>query len=363
MMDDNWGKKTQTGFLERAPQPGEFQASGESAAPKVLLARAGQFDAVLPDVEWQVKSNLDVFACVTFSALNCIETVFAFLLANDGLSEKAKTFLRENGYIAPSGKVNFSDRFTAKMSGTTKNGNYLTNVGESARNDGLVPEADWPFIDRVPGQTDDEYWNAYYAEIPEEVKAKGKRFREVFRTWYEWVLVGNGDAAVTPLLDALPYGPVQIAAPICSPWDGSAVVKRCGSTRAQHATMIYGYERFKDWKDFDHYKASQKLLTWNYYMPYGLQYFVEEIGAPARFFVNLMYGDVGDEVRRMQSAMQRFGYMKQGVFGPFGPQTAAAVLAFQLHEKVDDEKTLREQAGKNFGPRTRAALNRLLQTA
>src|SRR3990167_11069550 len=73
---------------------------------------SGDWTPYLPEGEWQYNSHMDSMACVTFSALNSIETQYRFLT---GL------------------KRNFSDRFTAKKSGTTGKGNYLYKVTDSMR--------------------------------------------------------------------------------------------------------------------------------------------------------------------------------------------------------------------------------------
>ena len=51
------------------------------------------------------------------------------------------------------------------MSGTTKEGNYLTKVGDSIRNDGLVPESVWGVDDSI------KTWDDYYSEIPENISS------------------------------------------------------------------------------------------------------------------------------------------------------------------------------------------------
>ena len=134
----------------------------------------GNWDASLPPGEWQKFNQLETMACVTFSALNIIETQLKFL----------------QGFTP-----NFSDRFIAKMSGTTPQGNHLWKVADTVRLEGLVLESDWP----TPPQFD---WNTYYAEIPEQVKAKAIKYE----IKYEWLTSIEKDY----LINELKHAPIQI---------------------------------------------------------------------------------------------------------------------------------------------------------
>ena len=121
-------------------------------------------------------------SCVTFSALNSIET-----------QEKEQT-----------GKqVNYSDRWIAKMSGTMRNGNYLYKVADAIREFGLVLEEDYP--------TPAKYtWDEYHADIPEsllsELKAKGQAWLKKWDVAYEWI-----PAQLAALQYHLKHAPVQLA--------------------------------------------------------------------------------------------------------------------------------------------------------
>lgn len=371
-------------------RPTDFVAGAESgigAAP--TLEESGQFDVYLPDEESQVNFDLgamiDTSGCVSFSALNCLEILFNRKIARGEISAEQKKFLTDEGYInKETGKVNFSDRFTAKMSGTTKLGNSLGAVGDSIRNHGLVPERDWSWPDMsdlqdtvwTPGNPGvskyEERFARYYAEIPAAVKAKALRFRDFFgkeAITYQWILVGTPNTAIAR--DALKRGPYQIAAAVCSPWssnDGMPPIPACGCN-TQHATIIYGSREDGAWKDFDHYKSFRKLLAADYCIQYAVQYYLDLTPktpqAPASvigyvYSKNLKYGAVdSSEVRMMQAGLQyakdKAGkpYMKPGVFGPFGPQTKDALGRFQTDRGITDP----DGQGTNFGPKTRTALS------
>src|SRR6185436_3344551 len=121
---------------------------GESSFGMEKLCPTRDWTPYLPVFESQSYKYFDPFDCVTRSATNCLEILWKRRYGDE---------------------VNFSDRFTAKMSGTTPIGNTFVNVGDSIRHDGLVPEVDYtaPFdlISR------DEYYKAIDPKLIDEGKA------------------------------------------------------------------------------------------------------------------------------------------------------------------------------------------------
>jgi len=108
--------------------------------PYEVKLESGDWRPYLPVAEKQ-KNPVETMACVTFSDLNVLEI-------------QAK----QQGGSEP----NWSDRFIAKLSDTTPQGNYLDKVADTVRKFGLVQESDWP---TPPNAT----WATYYADIPQEV--------------------------------------------------------------------------------------------------------------------------------------------------------------------------------------------------
>lgn len=367
-----------TGVIEKDPDPRAWIAGGETGVVATVLEQSGQYDAYLPDEEAQsfyTPAHFDTQSCVTFSALNNIELLLNRMRARGLLSKKQEDFLRNEGYINPqTNKVNFSDRFTAKMSGTTQGGNYLEAVGNSMRNHGLVPESTYPMPDwdQLKGKSQNEIWAIYMAEIPVAVKNKALKFKEYFDINYEWVILGKTPTDAV-LKEILKKGPFQIAAQVCAPWsnnEGMPPIPACGCG-AGHATLVYGW-RDQDMarKLFDHYRSFRKLLASDYCMQWGLQFAIKEkvpstdIPLNYVFRVQLKYGAPESvEVRAMQKALQtlkdQYGkpYMTPGVFGPFGPQTKSALGRFQSERGIKDP----DGQGTNFGPQTRTAMNSALQ--
>jgi hypothetical protein len=87
---------------------------------------AGDWEPYAPPGERQSSYKGDSMSCVSFSAINSIETQEKFLTGN---------------------QPNYSDRWTAKRSGTTRQGNYLWKVADTIRKEGLVLQEDYPTPD------------------------------------------------------------------------------------------------------------------------------------------------------------------------------------------------------------------------
>src|ERR1700737_3679960 len=98
-----------------------------------------QFSHVVP---------IDTDACVSYSLVHIIESQIKFLTGLD---------------------IEFSERFLAKMSGTTLNGNKLVTVLDALKKYGLVLDKDWP-------EPEVFTWSEYYAPIPQDVIDKGQEF-------------------------------------------------------------------------------------------------------------------------------------------------------------------------------------------
>lgn len=337
----------------------DFIAGAETGiGTQTPLTTYGQYDEFLPDEETQYDYRFDTFACVSFSALNDLETVFNLKYATGMFGEKEKQWLKDNGYVDyRTGKINFADRFTAKMSGTSQNGNSLGIVGDSARNHGLVPESAWSWPKEMSeSMTPEQKWSLYYAFIPQNIKDMGLKFRDMFDIGYQWVILNTPEKANDIIKTWLPYGPIQIASAVCPPWnstDAMPPIQGCGCT-TQHATMIYGYQDGVSLKDFDHYRSYRKQLAWNYCIPYAMQYYVnvKTTIKPVPPLVNLSYGAPDTSAtREMQTCLQYLGYMTKGVFGPFGPQTRTALAKYQVASGIVDSPQ-----GTHYGPRTRASM-------
>jgi len=241
--------------------------SGVDYEPRLAVP---DWTSYLPSDEWQRNATLDTMACVSFSCNNCIETQLNWMLAEDLLSLETKNWLIEKGYLESNNKINFSDRWLAKVSNTTKDGNYLVVVGDAARKIGLVPEKLWPW-----DRSKEWSWEEYYKEPPAELYSLAEEFLEHFKINYEWIYTINPFGASDPypvqeVIKQLHHAPLQIATPVCSPWNTIEVIERCGLSNASHATEKYGFMA-NVWNDYDSYDPFKKRLALNYQIPYALK--------------------------------------------------------------------------------------------
>jgi hypothetical protein len=179
-----------------------------------------------PEVETQNRWGFDRLACVTYSCLNCIESLYYY-----------KTGVWRN----------FSDRFLAKASGTNRLGNSVANVFDTARKTGLVDESIYPDVQGG--------WEEYYKEIPLEIINTAKDFLAGWSLYREWIRTDNRDA----IFNALKEAPLQVVVAYAS---GNGYLNPTG--KYNHAVMCYGAEYGKCWYIFDHYTQSTKTYAWEY---------------------------------------------------------------------------------------------------
>lgn len=165
-------------------RPEDYIAGGASKIKYEVRNASGNWAQFLPPGEHQYSNRGDSMSCVTYSALNSIE-----------MQEKLLT-----------GKqVDYGDRWTAKRSGTTSQGNYLYTVADTIRAEGLVLESDYPH----PGSYT---FSEFMAPIPEplstQLLAKGKLWLQKWDIQYEWINV-TADSFRYHLKQA----PIQIVIP------------------------------------------------------------------------------------------------------------------------------------------------------
>lgn len=161
-------------------RPTDYVHGLVGSLPYEIRNQSGDWTDYLPSTERQSNRNTDTMACVTYSLLNVIETQIKFLSGKDS---------------------NYSDRWLAKMSGTTTTGNYLWKVADTVRLKGLVPQELWP-------EPADYTWDSYYSDIPLEIQSKGLEFLKNWTIAYEWI-------ELTPesLLKHLKHAPLQVVIP------------------------------------------------------------------------------------------------------------------------------------------------------
>lgn len=356
-----------TGVIEELPSPLDAVAGAESSIAYKEVLPGGDWREFLPKDESQWL-GFETSACVSFSAHNVIETQINHMVKTGLLAGERLQKLKDLGFFDDTGRFNVSDRFTAKMSGTTILGNTLKAVWDSIRINGLVPEKMWP----AEGV---QNWNQWIAEIPQDVKNYGKKVLDILEFKYEWVVVGNcGAPNLEFLKQQLKQAPLQLAAPAC-PRGNSEIIPNCKVCVTQHATQLYAIDEFLE--QYDSYDSFRRLLAIDYPLPYimkGVVYLKTAPLPPApepfgHVFNQKMYlGQRNNqEVLWLQKAFKRLKEMGKftpsidvWVTGNYAQRTQLLVKEFQTQYQLASAADIAYINGRWVGAVTRAKLNELL---
>lgn len=132
--------------------------------------------------EKQYFSNFDTMSCVSFAADNVCE-----------IQIKDQTGIERN----------FSDRFLARGSNTTQQGNYVSTVLDALRFLGNVDEAVWP----KPAEP--TTWDAYMATIEPQIFPQAAKFKTLYDLQYEYI----ADMSPANVQHQLQHAPLMITIP------------------------------------------------------------------------------------------------------------------------------------------------------
>lgn len=256
--------KKQTGLINIGPKVNDFVLGADNSLSSVIRIESGDWRDFLPTTEKQfVKAKFDTMSCTTFSFLNVIEMQMNWLIKNKKLTKAQLDFLKENKYYDEKGNINFSEAYTAILSGTTKQGNHFQKVADAGRHFGLIPQNLLPFGN---AKTWEEWHNP--ARITDEMKQLGEKFKELFTIGYEWVFFDNeagiAEEAGKKCFQALKHAPLQIAIPI----------------PGTHAVVCDYMELNKRFGKFDSYSPFQTDQDWKSPVHYAFKVVIDPITAP-----------------------------------------------------------------------------------
>lgn len=306
----------------------DWSSSGESGIK--WKDNCSDWSSFLPTYEFQVGTYVATQACVTFSALNAIEIQLK--------QQTGKEF-------------NFSDRFTAKMAGTTLKGAQMTDVLYSITHDGWLLEEDWPFDRSNEGKID---WDEYYKEIPQELKDKAKKNLEDadWEVKYEWVNMGQCNPSLISIKHELQQAPLQRASSFGS-----------GLCATEHATVLYKIDDEFIYI-FDSYDGGIVKNPLDYPMPWLMKIVVQPKSVLPNLIPPIMkdlyYGMKDNEVKYLQQKLIKLGYLSKGLdTGFYWNLTQLAVKKFQRDYKVASLPVLLWNNGKLVASLTRNKLNSL----
>ena len=273
---------------------------------------SGDWESVLPAEETQFNDEGDSMSCVTFAELNGVET-----------QEKAQT----GTY------VEYSDRWIAKMSETTPEGNYLWKVAEAIRKYGLVKEESYP-----RPQTK-WTWGEYHKEIPEpllvQLKAEGQEWLKKWDVKYESI-----DFNKTSLMKHLKMTPLTVVIP------GHAILNFRTTAQVVHY--------------FDTYPPHKKTTSSVIQAMKIVLYKKEQALDPDMLLIDLKFGDKGSQVLRLKRALTRLGWFSaEG--DTYNEHLSKVVMSYKLANVHDNiwarfwEKYVYQ--GRNINSRDRENIN------
>jgi hypothetical protein len=366
--------------VEVPPGPRDWRFGGETGFDAADRP-ARSWGAYLPDTEIQYQrrrpgslaSRFDTSACVTFSCHNALETLYTEKARAGAIPAATVSALAAAGFVVGN-QVNLSDRDTAARAGTDEQtGNSFNRVLETLRTVGPIPEADHPFDPAI------QSWEEYMVPGP-QLQAKRDLWLATFGLKYEMVFWSGDnltmDQKLARIAAALADGPVLASTPVCPAWSRSKAregvpIADCGMQKGGHATLLY---RLGDLErmHFDHYEPFRKTLDRGYWLQHAFRVSLELKGPtaapapkkPTPPEVSLKLGSTSRQVLDLQACLAYLGYqsVRSHPDRPkFGERTREALLAFQLAERVDDPAELARLNGEHYGPRTKAALWRVLR--
>ena len=227
------------GFIDRV-RDSDWRLGANDNLDLQKVSNTGDYTDVIPKWESQIGLYMDTMACVTYSALDCLETIFGQIMQD-------YSYLDE--YRDENGDINFSDRFIAKLSETTHQGNYFTKVGDAIRGYGILKESDWdfPYKQRTPVFA----WDDYYTDISQELLDKGKDFLSYFDITYRLIPINNIN-----IKEQLKYGPIQISYSTKSPIVDGIIQNNIAYHHPNHAVMIYNVKDDGVIEVLDHYERN-----------------------------------------------------------------------------------------------------------
>jgi len=218
------------GFIPSYPQPDDYVLGGYSPLPKDVLQANGQWDEFLPVDEFQSKV-IETMACTSYGTTSAIETLVNRLFGTEH---------------------NWSDRWLAKISGTTRTGNNVSIVCETLRKLGV------PFQERWDYTPDIDSWDKFYEVPPPKLYDHAKQdFKDIYEMKHEFVFPDEKS-----LKEALQYSPLGVSVYAWVQRDG--LHYKPEGLIDNHWCVLYGYEDGKYWKVFDSYDNTRKKLAWDF---------------------------------------------------------------------------------------------------
>lgn len=219
-----------------------------ASLPFIVYQPNGQWDAYLPKKEYQCLGSIETQSCTSFGTLGAVETLINRVFGD---------------------KVEFSERFLAKNSGTNpeNGGNDPHTVAESLRLEGVVFQERWDFTEEIKSVEE------FYSEVPVEIfKFATKDFNYSVKHEY----VGTDIFSIKKALQTCAPGFSVYA------WQKNedGIYYKPSGVTDNHWVFIHGYDDEKKvWKVSDSYKDdtedNKKLYSYESVPKIVKRYYVE----------------------------------------------------------------------------------------
>lgn len=165
---------------ERAAQDGSEWLFGSQSPSSLYEIPLAERENYLPMGEVQ-RGSEDFSDCASRGPVNFLEAEFTYAYKNGLMKPESKRWLKANGYVQ-NGKVDFSDRWVAIGSNTTRQGNSLKAPLSAIHTFGLIPK---PMLPAEKWMSFDDYHNP--ASITQQMRDLGTEFSRRFQINYEQV--------------------------------------------------------------------------------------------------------------------------------------------------------------------------------
>ena len=220
------------GYIKEKEDERDYEFGASQLGSEIINPTAQWFDYT-PTYEIQKGRLVETMGCTGYGLLNDIEMLAKYKWNEDW---------------------NKSDRYTNKVTNTTRNGNSMRRVLDwSRKHYGVVNEVDYDW-DRKTFT-----WAKYYSEVPKEIIKKGEAWLKEYELGYENVIPNK-----QLMKEALKVSPLYVAGFAWALKNG----KYYSWGRANHCFTIIGYKENDCWFAFDSYEPCIKKLDWNYNFAY-----------------------------------------------------------------------------------------------
>lgn len=212
--------KKKYGFKLDKRKPEDYIFGGGNV-PMEKLVEDGNWQDFLPVKEFQNLNNVEPYACVPFTVLNCVETLIK------------KKYGEER---------NYSDRFLAYVTDTKNGGSSPHECAEFLRKLGVPTQDEWPFDEAI--NTSEKF----FAKPEPKIYELAREFNEEWSFKHEYV--ENKPEAIS---EALKCSPLLIS--VTAWFSRNGLYYKPNGRRDNHATTMF-YERAGEFRRvFDSYDS------------------------------------------------------------------------------------------------------------